>query len=199
MRMRWIAGAVVVAMAVLGFLAWRNNTQPAAQEPASPSSSMPGDASPEAADPGIAWKVPAGWTDAGGSTMRVAAYSIAGAGDAPPAECAVYYFGEGQGGTPDANIERWLSEFENARDSGRSVRTIHGMRVSLAHARGTYQSHGGSSVPEHGGGAQGDHQLLGAIVEGPRGLVFFKLTGPSATIDRAAADFDRMIGSLRPR
>ena len=37
------------------------------------------------------------------------------------------------------------------------------------------------------------------IVEGPNGLVFFKLTGPSATIEHAAADFDRMIGSLRGR
>ena len=39
-------------------------------------------------------------------------------------------------------------------------------------------------------------RLLGAIVEAPNGMVFFKCTGPAATIAKAQADFDRMIGSL---
>jgi len=38
--------------------------------------------------------------------------------------------------------------------------------------------------------------LLGAIVEGPHGSVFFKLTGPAKTIEAVSAEFDAMIHSL---
>ena len=38
---------------------------------------------------------------------------------------------------------------------------------------------------------------LGAIVEGPEGLVFFKLTGPAATVRSASAEFDAMLHSLK--
>jgi hypothetical protein len=40
------------------------------------------------------------------------------------------------------------------------------------------------------------YRLLGAIVEAPRGLVFFKCTGPAATIGKAQADFQGLVGSL---
>ena len=39
-------------------------------------------------------------------------------------------------------------------------------------------------------------RLLGAIVQGPHGPVFFKLTGPAATVGRAEHDFDAMLASL---
>ena len=45
-------------------------------------------------------------------------------------------------------------------------------------------------------GKKPGYRLLGAIVEAPNGMVFFKCTGPAATISKAQADFDRMIGSL---
>ena len=203
MRLRAITVAAIALMAVLGYLAWKNNTQPAAQEGAAPA--MPGGEPPAAeapGDPGIAWDTPAGWSDEGPRPMRLATYSVPGADGGPPAKCAVHYFGPGQGGTPDANLDRWLAEFENARDTRRSKQTVHGLRVHRARARGTYRSHGGAAADAHGGAAAEstatpDQELLGAIVEAPEGLVFFKLTGSVATIAAAADDFDRMIGSLR--
>jgi hypothetical protein len=47
--------------------------------------------------------------------------------------------------------------------------------------------------------AKGAARLLGAIVQAPSGMWFFKLTGPDATVKAAAADFDAMIGSARSR
>ena len=47
--------------------------------------------------------------------------------------------------------------------------------------------------------SQPDHELLGAIVEGPAGSVFFKLTGPAATVNAATAGFERMLASLRKK
>jgi len=49
-------------------------------------------------NPGLAWRVPAGWSDQGGSSMRLATYVFHGPNDTQ-AQCAVYYFGPGQGGT----------------------------------------------------------------------------------------------------
>jgi hypothetical protein len=199
--MKWIAVTIVALMATLGYIAWRNSTQPAAQESGATQSMPPeGGAAmaEEPADPGLEWDAPGGWSVESAGTMRLATYTIPGQGGAAPAQCAVHYFGPGQGGAPDANIDRWLGEFENPRDPERKTQTVHGIRVWRARVRGTYQSHGGSLDQEPGAAAR-DQQLLGAIVEGPKGPVFFKLTGPSATVDRAAPDFDRMIGSVRAK
>jgi hypothetical protein len=38
--------------------------------------------------------------------------------------------------------------------------------------------------------------MLGAIVESPSGLWFFKLTGPEATVKAARASFDAMLSSV---
>ena len=37
------------------------------------------------------------------------------------------------------------------------------------------------------------YKLLGAIVEGPGGNVFFKLTGPAKTVEAARADFNKLL------
>jgi hypothetical protein len=200
MRLKWITAAVVLLMAALGFAAWKSSTQPAEQASAPGPSTSP-DVPPmnQSADPGILWNAPAAWSSQGGGGMRLATYVVPGEGT-PPAECAVYYFGPGQGGTTDDNIQRWLGEFENPQNPRRSSRTIRGLRVSQARVRGAYRSHGGSLAGEQGGdGPRGDQQLYGAIVEAPQGPVFFKLTGPAATVDRAAGDFDRMIATVRKK
>jgi hypothetical protein len=41
--------------------------------------------------------------------------------------------------------------------------------------------------------------LLGAIVQGPRGEVYFKLTGPEKTVQSAEHDFDAMLRSIGPK
>jgi hypothetical protein len=199
-RLKWITAVIVLLMAILGFIAWRNSTEPAVQEQAAPPSMPPDAIAPmagEPADPGIEWTAPAGWTTEGARSMRLATYTIPGAGGAGPAQCAVFYFGPGQGGTPEANIDRWLGEFVSPENPRRSTRKVRGLEVSVARVRGTYQSHGGATAPDPASGA--DQQLIGAIVEGPQGPVFFKLTGPANTVDAAAADFDRMIGSVRKK
>jgi hypothetical protein len=41
-----------------------------------------------------------------------------------------------------------------------------------------------------------NYRLLGAIVEGPEGMVFFKMTGSQKTVADAEKEFDLMVGSL---
>jgi hypothetical protein len=131
---------------------------------------------------GVKWTAPAGWkTEPGTRAMRVATYAV------DDAECAVYFFGEGQGGSIDANLERWKNQFHGpAAKTGK--RTIHGLQVTTIDASGDYSGMGEATKPAY--------RLLGAIVEGPGGNVFFKFTGPAKTVAANQAKFDLLLGSV---
>ena len=156
----------------------------------------PASGSPTAAA-GLAWMLPPGWTVEAPRSMRVATYSIAPvAGDKEGAECAVYYFGVGQGGGVDANLERWIGQFQPSTHSQRSSRKVGDIPVSLADVSGTYTAHGGGmgQAPQSN---QPGWRLLGAIAESPQGAVFFKLAGPEKTVAAASKGFEGLIGSLK--
>jgi hypothetical protein len=143
---------------------------------------------------GVAWKVPAAWTAGPGSAMRVATYVVPGAKGAEKGECAVFFFGPGQGGGVDDNVARWAKQFEGAPAPERSTGTVAGLRVTRAAVAGTYLAPGGPAMQATG--KKAGYRLLGAIVEAPGGNVFFKLTGPAATVAAAKADFDAHVASI---
>jgi len=144
---------------------------------------------------GFKWSVPDRWTKQGERPMRVVTYTIPAAeGDSEPGECAVFYFGGGQGGDIDMNIQRWGSQFENAGEAQKSSSQVNGMNVTRVEIAGTYLAPGGPMMESQG--KKENHRLLGAIVEGPEGTVFFKFTGPAKTIDAAKGEFDAMLGSI---
>jgi hypothetical protein len=129
--------------------------------------------------------------------MRLATYMVA-----PGAECGVYYFGSGQGGSVDANLDRWIGQFLQADGKPSKAaakvakRTIHGWQATTVDVSGAYTGMGGPTAPA--GPAMPGYRMLGAIVEGPQGSIFFKFTGPAKTIDANQAAFDKMLGSLAP-
>lgn len=128
--------------------------------------------------------------------MRAATYTVPAApGDSEGGECGVYYFGPGEGGTVEANIQRWIGQFEGGQRNAKTAkRTIHGLTVDTVDVSGTYTGMGGpmtSSHPEKPG-----YRLLGAIVQAPQGSVFFKFTGPAKTVAANQAKFQAMLNSL---
>ena len=144
---------------------------------------------------GVRWQIPDRWQSQPPRQMRVATYSVAAAsGDAEPGECAVFYFGQGQGGDVESNITRWVGQFEGADQPVRSSKTVDGLKVSMIQLSGTYKTSGGPMMAS--GEKKAGYRLMGAIVEAPEGVVFFKLTGPQATVMAAEAEFNAMIGSL---
>jgi hypothetical protein len=194
MNMRVIVLVLVLGIGALGYFAWQKNSTPARQDQMPPQGEMPPQVDlPAAGDPGLDWDAPSAWSSEPGRGMRLATYTIPG--DKGAAECAVFYFGPGQGGPVDANIQRWIGEFANASKPDRSTKKVGDFTVNRVRLKGTWASHSMS------GGEAGvpiaDHELLGAIVETPVGSVFFKLTGPSGTVDAAVGGFDKMIGSVR--
>jgi len=150
---------------------------------------------------GIQWKPPAGWKSKGTSSMRAATYTVQAApGDPEPGECAVFYFGAGQGGGVEANIDRWVGQFEQpdgkpSRQAAKTGKeTVQGLAVSTIDLSGTYLAGGPMATVKI---RKPGFRLLGAIVEAPQGNVFFKLTGPAKTIAAAQKDFRAMIQSVR--
>jgi len=143
---------------------------------------------------GIAWTVPGSWTEGQGSAMRVATYDVPGAKGAESGQCAVFYFGRGQGGGVDANVQRWAGQFKEKPTAKHERRTVAGVPVTRVEVEGTYLNPGGGMMQSQG--EKPGYRLLGAIVEAPEGNVFFKLTGPAATVGAAEAAFDGLVGSI---
>jgi len=148
----------------------------------------------EGAAAGVQWIAPASWKLQPARSMRVATYEIPAAPASEAGECGVFYFGQGKGGGVDDNLERWAGQFEAAAPPKKETRTIHDLRVHTIDLSGTYLASGGPMMQSQG--KKPGYRLLGAIVEAPRGLVFFKCTGPAATLGKAQADFQSLLGSL---
>jgi hypothetical protein len=144
---------------------------------------------------GIRWTVPASWKSQEQRPMRLATYTVPEDG-----ECGVYYFGAGQGGSVQANMDRWIGQFQQAdgkpsKDAAKvGNRTIHGLKVTTVDVSGAYTGMGGPRAAQ--GPPKAGYRLLGAIVEGSQGSVFFKFTGPAKTVVQNQSAFDRMIASL---
>lgn len=144
---------------------------------------------------GVTWSVPARWTVAPQRPMRAATYVIPAAeGDASAGECGVFYFGTDQGGVVEDNINRWAGQFELTSGPEQSTSDVHGMSVTTVRMAGTYLNPSGPMM--QAGEKREGYRLLGAIVAGPQGSVFFKATGPAATVLAAEQEFNAMIGSL---
>jgi hypothetical protein len=144
---------------------------------------------------GVAWSLPARWKDGGERPMRIATYAIPSGGEGADAECAVFYFGSNQGGDVRANIDRWVGQFENPSTPVEGEKEVDGLKVITVTTTGTYLAPAGPMMQSQGKLA--NYMLLGAIIEAPGGSVFFKLTGPSATVEGAKAEFDALLGSIK--
>ncbi len=151
---------------------------------------------------GLTWTAPAEWKAQGDRPMRAATYNIPPVkGDTEPAELAVFYFGAGSGGGVDPNIKRWVDQFQKAdgtpigKDAKPKKETFAGLPATTVDVKGTYLggSMMGQSEPKRG------YRLLGAIVEGPEGNVFFKLTGPEKTVAGAEKPFRKLLDGIKKK
>jgi len=134
------------------------------------------------------------------SPMRKASYEVPHAkGDAEDGELAVFYFGPGQGGSIDANVDRWVKQFPGvpAGDVKRADREANGLRQHTVEIqRGTFDA-GQMAMGSASKGPKPNYALLGAIVEAPSGAYFFKMTGPASTVAEARTAFLQLLDSVR--
>jgi hypothetical protein len=142
----------------------------------------------------LRYRAPEGWQEEKpNSNMRVAQYKLPKAeGDSADAELVVYYFGQGQGGSTQANIDRWLNQMQQADGTPSKEKakientTVNGLPVTTVDVLGKYN--GGMASPGASPGASpvdmSNYRMRAAIIETPKGSYFVKLTGPQKTVSR---------------
>ncbi|MHC5024814.1 MAG: hypothetical protein ACYTGG_13075 [Planctomycetota bacterium] len=127
--------------------------------------------------------------------MRTANWTIPGRDGSDMAELVVFAFPAGDGGTREQNIQRWASRFR--APDGAAVEPVTrelevaGLPVTLVELIGDHMKMGAAWFTP-------DQMLLGGIVERSEGMVFIRLTGPTATVEAHRAAFERLILGLRP-
>lgn len=141
--------------------------------------------------------VPEGWSEKpvkGG--MRAGHFTVSG--EAGDADLIIYYFGQGGAGGVQANLDRWFGQFERpegAPEPKVETSEVAGMKVTTAQTEGKYVAAvmPGATEKHNQDGAK----LLAAIIEAEAGPYYFKMVGPKSTVDKAAADFEKLIASTK--
>ena len=150
---------------------------------------------------GLRWTMPMGWRAQPERPMRAATYTVAAAtGDREPGECAIFFFGRGQGGSVQDNIDRWRSQIQGA-DGKPAVakidkQQVRGLTITRVDSSGGYTGMGGPMAP--GTRALPNYRLLGAVVEGPgNNNIFVKFTGPASTVASNFKQFEQLLASFQ--
>jgi len=147
---------------------------------------------------GLTITPPEGWQrTAVSSPMRVAQLEVPFSSPdngTEPGEVAFFFFPPGEGGSVDANIQRWFSQFQEppSATAARTATEHHGeLRVTFVAAQGTYKSGmpGGPTTPKH------NYALRGAIIETPSGNLFIRFTGPRALVEHHEQSFYTLVRS----
>ncbi len=195
----------ITLIAVLAFICFGCSKGSVAGGPRSSASQSAGNSAPpsQAATGEVTYKVPDGWTvEKPSSEMRVAQYKLPKAeGDGDDALLVVYYFGPGQGGTPQANIDRWVNMVKQPDGSPSTDKAkmetliVNGLKVSTVDVQGNYS--GGMSQDSAPKDSKAIYRLRGAVIETPKGSYFVKLTGPEKTVVHWGQSFNDYIKSFQ--
>jgi hypothetical protein len=131
--------------------------------------------------------------------MRVAQYELPAAeGDTEAASLVVFYFGPGQGGSVQANLDRWMGQIQqpnggSSKDKAKTeTLTVNGMNVTLLDVTGAYA---GGDMGRAPGQAKGDYRMRAGVIESPKGAYFVKLVGPEKTVGKWDDSFIAFIKS----
>jgi len=155
----------------------------------------------EGAPGDLKFQAPEGWvSEQPSSNMRVAQYRLPG--DGGDASLIVFFFGPGQGGSVEANLDRWIGQMKQPDGSSSKEKaktemtTVNGMKVTLLDVTGTY----GAGDMMGGGGATGDKpnsRMRAGVIETTKGAYYIKLIGPEKTVTRWNDGFMAFIKSAQ--
>ena len=157
-------------------------------------------ATPRGSGSALKFTAPAGWvSETPSSGMRKAQYTLPRVeADPEDAKMAVFFF-EGQGGSVQANIDRWIGQFSKAdgspaTDAARvSKKESHGIPLTIVDVSGTYKE---SMGPMTAMTPKPNFRMLAAVAETGSGPWFFKLTGPAKTLAKWESSFHAFLDTI---
>lgn len=160
---------------------------------------------PASASGKLNYQTPGEWkSETTTSNMRIAQFALPkAAGDAEDASLVIFYFGPGQGGSVQANMERWVGQMQqpdgsSSKDKAKTeTMKVNGLNVTLLDVSGTYTA---EMTPGAGDRQnKSNYRLRTAVIETPGGPYFIKLTGPAKTIAQWDQPFLAFVNSMEFR
>ena len=148
---------------------------------------------------GMQFKVPSEWKQVDPeNSMRFAEFQFGSGSDT--IELVVFFFAPGQGGTQEANIARWASQFTD--DKGQAIQpafrrtVVNNMMVSRIELLGNYSR--GAGVGVNAATLKKNQALYAAIVTTPmQGNLTFHFFGPRATVKKHEKKLDTVLKSMQ--
>ncbi len=122
-------------------------------------------------------------------------------GDKTPPEAVLFYFGPGQGGDAEANLERWFQGWDvgpgKAAKDVAKVTTVEkdGVKVTRVTLAGRYVAPKMPGKPETWN--EPNWELFAAIIEHAEGPHFLRVVGPAKSIKAQQKALDRLVESFR--
>jgi len=193
MRLIKISAGFLLAISLTSWACSRANTTASATNTSGTQAQASGD---------LHYKVPDGWvTGQPSSKIRVAQFKLPKAdGDNEDGELVLYYFGANQGGTAEANIDRWISQLQQADGSSSKDKakteslTVNGLKITTVDVSGKYTAEMAPGSGKFYDNA--DYRLRAAVIETAKGNYFLKLVGPAKTVGRWEQSFTDYLKSL---
>jgi len=146
----------------------------------------------------LSYQAPVTWTaETPSSAMRVGQYSLPGGEGA--ASLVIYWF-DGGGGSVEANVARWVGQFQTpegdpVEPASESTSERNGLTIHELEVYGTYVAETMPGADEHHDEARWG--LLAAVVETPDGPYYVKVVGPESTVRAQKPGLALMLESLR--
>lgn len=130
---------------------------------------------------------------------RLRAYQFA-VGDA---DLAIFFFGEGSGGSADDNIKRWKSQFQPPE--GKTIDDVSKVEkfkvgpaeLTLLDIHGTFLSKNPPFDPNAKTVRKDNYRRFGVYFACDGGPYFITLTGPAATLERNRKSFDDWLKNFK--
>jgi hypothetical protein len=170
-----------------------------------PPASTPAPTAPTVAP--LEWTVPGTWTTLNPprSGPQKAGYQVPKTGnDKEDANFEVFFYGTGATGNPDKQFQAWFAQFDgNVGQTAKRERfSVGAFEVETVEVSGTYKIPLGPPVgPKKKAPMQmvkDNYRLLGAVVKTPdRGNWFFKMAGPSDTVEAARGAWRTLLESAK--
>lgn len=142
--------------------------------------------------------VPEGWKQKEKTNrFRLAQFSVPKvAGEKEDAEFVVFFFGAGGGGGVDANVHRWINQFQS---QGRTVKLVSGKSAQgdyvLADLSGTWNKPIGPPVMQKTVEMTNARVLSVILTAKDQANYFLRLTGPAKTVSANADAFRAAFGA----
>jgi hypothetical protein len=148
---------------------------------------------------------PAEWTSTQPtSSMRKAQFTLPRVeGDSEDGELVIFYF-RGEGGSAQANLQRWYGQFAQPDSIPSSERaktattTVDDMQLTTVDLSGTYVAPITPMDPTNRHNKPG-FRMLAAVLETEAGPFFFKLVGPAKTIEKWSTVFADFVKSAKKK